>query len=423
MLPNSDSTPRPDAKPATGYVPVSAEAARALKRNVPLLYLVRTLFWGHLFGAVMVPFFTQWGGLKLSQVFYLNAWFMLCSFLLEVPTGTVADFLGRKVSLALGGFVAAAGALVYVSEPSWVRFAIAEFLLAIAFTLHSGADEALLYDTLKAAGEESAATRILGRLEACKLLGINLGTLAGAWIGATWSVTAPMRMYTIPTLLVGVLSLALIEVDSGGGRKERTRYSQVLIEGGRYFLNHPVLRLLSLDLAITNALAWAIIWLFQPVLQACQMPLQYFGLVHAGSCLAQIAFLSQLERLIGWAGSRRRLLVVSTVIAGMAMLALAWVRWLPLVIPLVFIAFAFSLPRVTVYTAHFNTLIPSDKRATVLSCASMVRTLAIVLVNPVVGWISDRSITLALALIGGLLCLIPLGSRVEERHLAATDRV
>ncbi len=400
-------------------------AQRALRRNVPLLYLIRTLFWGHLFGAVMVPFFTQWGGLKLSQVFYLNAWFMLCSFLLEVPTGTVADFLGRKVSLAMGGFVAAAGAWVYVSDPSWVCFAVAEFLMAIAFTLHSGADEALLYDTLKLAGEEAAATRILGRLEACKLLGINLGTLAGAWIGATWSVTAPMRMYTVPTLLVGVLSFALIEVsvDDDSGKKARPRYSQVLIEGGRYFLTHPVLRLLSLDLAITNALAWAIIWLFQPLLQVCHMPLQYFGLVHAGSCLAQIAFLSQLERLIGWSGSRRRLLVVSTVIAGLAMLALAWVRWLPAVVPLIFIAFAFSLPRVTVYTAHFNTLIPSDKRATVLSCASMVRTLAIVLVNPVVGWISDWSITLSLALIGGLLCLIPLGSRVEERHLGEADRV
>lgn len=79
-------------------------------RNIPLLYAIRILFWSHFFAAVMVAFFTQWGGLKLSHVFYLNAWFMLCSFLLEVPTGTIADFLGRKVSLALGGLVAALGA-------------------------------------------------------------------------------------------------------------------------------------------------------------------------------------------------------------------------------------------------------------------------------------------------------------------------
>ena len=84
---------------------------RTFRRNIPLLYAIRVLFCAHFFGAVLVPFFTKWGGLELSQVFYLNAWFMLCSFALEVPTGVIADFFGRKVSLALGGLVAAGGVL------------------------------------------------------------------------------------------------------------------------------------------------------------------------------------------------------------------------------------------------------------------------------------------------------------------------
>jgi hypothetical protein len=33
---------------------------------------------------------------------FLNAWFMSWNFLLEIPTGTVADFLGRKFFLVLG---------------------------------------------------------------------------------------------------------------------------------------------------------------------------------------------------------------------------------------------------------------------------------------------------------------------------------
>ena len=36
-------------------------------------------------------FYTDWGGLKLSEVLFLNSWFMLWNYLLEVPTGTVAD--------------------------------------------------------------------------------------------------------------------------------------------------------------------------------------------------------------------------------------------------------------------------------------------------------------------------------------------
>ena len=71
----------------------------------------------HFFGAVLIPFYTQWGGLSLSQAMMLNSWFMLWNVLLEIPTGTVADYLGRKVSLALGSLFGAAAALVYVSTP------------------------------------------------------------------------------------------------------------------------------------------------------------------------------------------------------------------------------------------------------------------------------------------------------------------
>ena len=391
-----------------------AQPQPAFLRNVGLLYAIRVLFWAHFFGAVMTQFFTEWGGLKLSQVFYLNAWFMLCSFLLEVPTGAIADFFGRKVSLALGGLVAAGGAILYASEPSLVRFVLAEAALAVAFTLHSGADEALLYDSLKAAGNEAAGVRVLARLEACKLIGINLGTLAGAWIAATWGLAAPMRAYAVPVMAVTVLSLFLREAPTGATAASRGNYRKILTAGGRFFWSHPALRRLSLELAVTNALAWAIIWLYQPLLQQCGLPLKWFGVVHASACLAQVGFLSQVERLTRWFGSRRRLLLISTVVAGVAMLLLAWLRWLPLVLPLIVIAFAFSLPRVAIYSAQFNALIPSAERATVLSFGSMIRTLAIVVLNPLTGLMADRSLALAFAVLGGLLTVLPWWSRVED---------
>jgi MFS family permease len=385
------------------------------RRNIPLLYAIRVLFWAHFFGAVMVPFFTEWGGLKLSQVFYLNAWFMLCSFVLEVPTGVIADFFGRKISLALGGLVAAGGALLYASGPSWMRFALAEAALAVAFTLHSGADEALIYDSLKADDNEAAAVRVLARLEACKLIGINLGTLTGSWIAVTWGLTAPMRAYALPALAVCGLSLFLREAPTGAVATTRKHYLRILKTGGRFFWSHAALRRLSLELAVTNALAWGIIWLYQPLLQQSGLALKWFGVIHATACVAQVGFLSQVERLTKLCGSRRRLLLASTLTAGIAMLLLAWVRWLPAVVPLILVAFAFSLPRVAIYSAQFNTLIPSAERATVLSFGSMIRTLAIVVISPLTGLLADHSLALAFAVLGGLLVVLPWLSRADDQ--------
>ena len=99
------------------------------------------------------------------------------------------------------------------------------------------------------------------------------GSTLGAWIDdfrtVIWAIVIALGIRTfafepfnipsgsmIPTLLVGVLSFALIEIAPEAGPTRRKSYVAVLIEGGRYFLEHPVLRLLSLDLAITNALVW-----------------------------------------------------------------------------------------------------------------------------------------------------------------------
>src|SRR5262245_37312784 len=120
----------------------------AFAANIWKLNLIRMLFWMHFFAAVLVPFYTEWGGLKLSQVLFLNAWFMLWNFILEVPTGAIADFFGRKASLAAGCLVGTAAAFIYISKPSLPVFMLAEVIFAAAYTLHSGADEALAYDSL-----------------------------------------------------------------------------------------------------------------------------------------------------------------------------------------------------------------------------------------------------------------------------------
>lgn len=162
--------------------------------NIWKLNAIRSLFWMHFFGPVLVPFFTQWGGLTLAQVFYMNAWFFFCNFLFEVPTGAVADFVGRKASLALGSLLGGAAAFFYTSRPLLAVFLVAEAVFALAFTFHSGADEALAYDSLKAMRQESSSKKVLSRMEAFKLGGILFADLIGGYIAERWGLTAPLRV-------------------------------------------------------------------------------------------------------------------------------------------------------------------------------------------------------------------------------------
>ncbi len=397
---------------------MTTEPDQRLGGNLWKLQAIRMLFYMQFFSAVLVPFFTDWGGISLAQVLFLNAWFFLCNFLFEVPTGTVADFLGRKVSLALGNLVGLVAALVYVSKPSFPVFMVAEAIFAIAYTLQSGADEALAYDSLKALGQAERAAPVIGRMESFKLGGIITGTLTGGFIASAYGLSAPMRAFVFPATLAFLVALTLRE-PPGWTRAQSTRtsYTRILVQGGRYFLGHKVVRLLAFELAITNALAWGIIWLFQPLLERSGMPLRFFGVVHALSCVGQILLLGNVGRVERWFGSTRRLLLGATFIAGASFLLLAATRWMPLVIVGIIVGFTFSLPRIPLFSAYINHHIPSEQRATVLSFVSMVRTFGIVVFNPFIGLLAEWSLSWTMAILGIGLIVLAAASRIEERHL------
>lgn len=77
--------------------------------------------------------------------------FLVGVVLLEVPTGVVADRYGRSVSLALGAAVLGVAILAFAFITNVSILLLSFMTWSLASTLVSGADMALLYDTLKAA--------------------------------------------------------------------------------------------------------------------------------------------------------------------------------------------------------------------------------------------------------------------------------
>jgi hypothetical protein len=53
------------------------------KSNIWKMYAISLLFYMHFIAAVLVPFFTEWGGISFSQGLILNFWYMFCVFIFE----------------------------------------------------------------------------------------------------------------------------------------------------------------------------------------------------------------------------------------------------------------------------------------------------------------------------------------------------
>jgi MFS family permease len=364
-----------------------------------------------------VPFFRDWGGLSLGEILGLNAWFMFWNCVLEVPTGAVADRFGRKVSLLLGLALGALSTGLYVSAPHLGVFLVAEVGMALAYTLLSGADEALLYDSLLACGRTHEAQRAIARLESAKLLGIVLGALGGALLTPWLSLRAIVALQALPMAAAVLVAAALAEPPRAEHGAARPDLLRVLREGVALVRASPALRRIAFDLVSVGALSFLVIWLYQPLLEAAGVPVAAFGPVHVALALGQIAVLQGAARLEDVLGSRSRVLVLCASAAGLGWLALAAARAPAAVILLVVLVASFGLARGPLLSASLHRHLPSERRATALSGVSMLRTLAIVVTNAAVGVGVTISLHGTAFALGLATLLLARAARTPPEHL------
>ncbi|HOE57699.1 MAG TPA: MFS transporter, partial [Bacillota bacterium] len=104
-------------------------------------------------------------GMSLTQLGLLETVFHITSFLMEVPTGAVADIFGRRISRIAGRAMSLLSTAILLAANDFMWFAISFVFTALSYNLESGAGDALIYDSLKEIGEEDKYMKISGNKE------------------------------------------------------------------------------------------------------------------------------------------------------------------------------------------------------------------------------------------------------------------
>src|SRR5688500_19917621 len=127
---------------------------RSIQRTYLLLMLGNTLAASFIWGINTI--FLLDAGLSNLEAFAANAFFTAGMVLFEVPTGVIADTVGRRASYLLGTVTLAATTLLYVllwgvEAPFW-QGAVVSVGVGRGCTFFSGAVEACLVAALSANG-------------------------------------------------------------------------------------------------------------------------------------------------------------------------------------------------------------------------------------------------------------------------------
>lgn len=389
------------------------------RRNITKAYVASCLKNLQFFGAVAVPYFLDWLRVDYTRMFILQAWFLFWVFTLEIPTGVVADKFGRKISVGVGCLLFSADMLFFGLSTNYALLFVAEFLGAIGMTLMSGAEQALLYDSLVALGLQDRARLYLSRYEAAGTLGLLLSLPVGSLVAGLGHYPQLLPVPFVMTAVSAILAAgAYLWMEEPDRTRPKEGFLRMGVQGLRTLFVHAELRAYVLNAVTISAVTFFAFWFYQPVARRAGMGVAYLGLLGAGFNLFSTLLLANsalLERALGI----RRILLVSAVVPAVLFAALGFVHRLAFVVPAFFVLVGCKMVRMPVLNDLINRHIESRNRATVISSMSLLERLVIFLLYPLVGGLADGSVDYALYMLAALCAAFAVGTRLSDQRLPA----
>lgn len=99
-------------------------------------------------GAINIIFLTT-TGISLQEVAILQFIFSFCVFILEIPTGLISDYIGRKISVILGFVAMFFYFYFFIKTPNLYYLYSSQILYAFGISCLSGSVEGWLVDIIK----------------------------------------------------------------------------------------------------------------------------------------------------------------------------------------------------------------------------------------------------------------------------------
>jgi len=405
-----------------------ARGEMAFEGNIWKSYLYRFLMRCELWLPIWVVYLQKQRGLSLTQITLLDIPFFLLVVAAEVPTGAVADRFGRRISLILGSLMIAIAFFIFGIADNYVIILVSWTAWGFGQTFQSGADAAILYDSLKQIGREDDFQKINGRMWALTSFAAVTAILIGAPIAAATSFTVPIFLSVGIALAAIPVAFSMHEprAEQSGPREP---YFQTLFAGVRTAWDQPTLRYVILYSGLMTAFTFSPMVFQQPFLDHHGIGTGNLGLWQAPVRGAGIATALGAHQLLARAGYRASFFALPALIAGcsfaLAGIDHAWAFGAFLGIGL---AAGAQSPILATYV---NRRIPSERRATILSVQGVAGSFMLAGSQPVAGMIADmfglRPLFLAfgvamIVLVPVVLVLWTRAEDTEQAELEALDR-
>ena len=385
-----------------------------IKKKLRKLYLYELISGFQIVDAVWVVFLLQ-RGFSIAQVGIAEGVFHVVSMCCEIPSGMVADLIGRKRTLVLSGLVSAAGSLCMILTNAFPMILVAMGLNALSYNLVSGSREALTYDSLLEAGAQEEYLRVSAIQEK-----LYLFVFAAANLFSVVTVSLGYEKGYLISMVQGICcSIVAFRIWEPGRENtkqhEKNRnWTRILrkhvIESGKFFVTHGFAARRMLISGVAAAGYYIVFMLLQQHLVEQGLQAKWIGIPlllisfggMAGASLGEKTGKVKIKFLLLAGGVLEGVLIVFSGMPALPGCVLA-------------AAFAHGISEMLAIRIgdENQKVFSSEVRATMVSVESMVYSVVMVVLSPVVGWLSEKfSISGAFGILGifvsFLVCILVL---------------
>lgn len=326
-------------------------------------------------------------GLSLFQIGLMETVYHISSFTMEIPTGAVADIFGRKTSRILGRISSVIATVIMIYGQNVVAFAISFVFTALSNNLESGAGEALVYDSLKEIDRENSYMKVRGRTELFYQLTKTVSLILGGYIAVS-SYTDVYKFAFVVSAVSVIQALSFTEPTIGKVERAHNLMATFVMQIKNSFKalagDRRIVEMI-VALEIFSTLYTTEFFYLQNRLKALGHSEFQIGIVLAVGAAAAALLATQTHKL----EKKFKLKGILTVVPILAVIAF-WGMTIEGMEKYSFVLLS-GLEGVMFVSMgdYINKLIPSKQRATILSLQSMVFSIFMIILFPIVGLLGD----------------------------------
>ena len=246
-------------------------------RNV-LLYRLYVLFNEPLFwGPILITSLQKLAHMSLPDIYYMESVVLCFCVLLDIPSGVLADYIGRKHTIIIGRVFLLASICLFATMTNTVGAWAGNIVWSIGYSLQSGADTAFLYEALKEEGREHEFKKVEGDAVGLRLIFIACCSVVAGTL-ASYELRAPLLL-GIPFMAIPLIAALFMKEPSQAKHYSACNQLNIFKEGARLFRSSVNIRWMIGFAALIATAGKVWFFTYNPYFALVGLNITYYGVI------------------------------------------------------------------------------------------------------------------------------------------------